>query len=175
MKKAELRRWADELGVPGKIQRVLAQPYDLGIVLLGDSYLEASALDDAVQLGGPTILFCGARMAARLPDLPNLRPVILSNEEAKRFSCGLVGLKGEVAARMLDRISSDASFVEQLRDPETNVLGSLEGKAVEEKPKTARPKARPNPSVDWVIDIPDSWWQKPHRKKFSYFIPEWWT
>ena len=173
MKKAEVRNWADELDVPGEIRRVLAQPYDLGIVLLGDSYLEASALDDTVQLGGPTILFCGARMAARLPELPNLRTVVLSNEEAKRFSCGLVGLKGEVSARLLERVSSDDGFVEQLIDPATDVLGSVEGKIVKEKPKTTRPKARPNPSMDQVIDIPNSWWRKRHRKKFSYFIPEW--
>jgi hypothetical protein len=173
MKKAELRSWADELNVPGDIRRVLAQPYDLGIVLLGDSYLEASALDASVQLGGPTILFCGSRMAARLPDLPNLRIVVLSNEEAKRFSCGLVGLKGEVAARMLEGIRADTALVEQLHDRATDVLSTLEEKGVEEKPKKTRPKARPNPSVDRIIDIPDSWWQKPHRKKFSYFIPEW--
>src|SRR5215212_11806928 len=114
MKKAELRQSATELDVPGEIRRVLAQPYDLGIVLLGDSYLEACALDESVRLGGPTILFCGSRIAARLPGLPNMRPVVLSNEEAKRFSYGLVGLKGEVAARLLERISSDANFVERL-------------------------------------------------------------
>ncbi len=49
MKKAELREWADELSVPGEIRRVLAQPYDLVIVLFGDSYLEASALPRLVK------------------------------------------------------------------------------------------------------------------------------
>jgi len=33
--------------------------------------------------------------------------------------------------------------------------------------------AAPNPKVDWVIHLPDSWHDKPHRKKLRYFIPEW--
>lgn len=173
MKKAELRSWADEINVPGEIRRLLAQPYDLGIVLLGDSYLEAAALDESVQLGGPTVLFCGSRMASRLPTLPNLRIAILSNEEAKRFSCGLVGLKGEVGARLLDLVGSEPDVTKKLEDPTVDLLAGLDEKVVAAKPKVPRPKARPNPSVDRVIDIPDSWWRKAHRKKFSYFIPEW--
>jgi hypothetical protein len=31
----------------------------------------------------------------------------------------------------------------------------------------------PNPDVDYVIDIPDSWYKQPHRKKMRFFIPEW--
>ena len=32
---------------------------------------------------------------------------------------------------------------------------------------------RENPDVDYVISIPKDWWEKPHRKKLRYFIPEW--
>ena len=59
MKSAELRNWANSIGVPKSIRKVLAGPYDLGLVLLGDSYLRACALDESVELGGPTIFFAG--------------------------------------------------------------------------------------------------------------------
>jgi hypothetical protein len=36
-----------------------------------------------------------------------------------------------------------------------------------------KPTMQPNPKVDQVIQIPKSWWDKPHRKKLRYFIPEW--
>lgn len=101
MKANELRSWADMLRVPQDIREVLAQPYDLGFILLGDAYLKACNLDEAAHLGGPTILFCGGTIAAKLPDLKALQKVVLTNNEAKRFSCGLVGLKGELGRRAL--------------------------------------------------------------------------
>ncbi len=189
MRKKELRAWADQLNVPADIRRVLAQPYDLGLLLLGDSYLEACALDRAVALGGPTIALCGANTAKRMPHLENLRTVVVTNQEAKRFSCGLVGLKGELARRLLERLAAEPGIAARLPDPETDVLALLDASAVtaaqavspspmetredRSQPKPARVSARANPSVDRVIDIPQSWWQKPHRSKLRYFIPEW--
>lgn len=171
MKKRELRAWADQLGVPGAIREVLVQPYDLAFLLLGEPYLEACALDDGVSLGGPTIAFTSTKMASRLPQLPNLRTVVLRNRDATRFSCGLVSLKGELTARLLQRVASNQVTLEQLQDEEVDVLSFVdEPKAHSLSP---RPVARPNPAVDRVIDIPESWWQKPHRKKLMYFIPEW--
>jgi hypothetical protein len=41
------------------------------------------------------------------------------------------------------------------------------------KQPTQRSVARTHPDVDRVIEIPASWWQKPHRRQLRYFIPEW--
>ena len=177
MARHELREWADRLGVPAAIRRVLAGPYDLGLVLLGDAYLRACALDDAVRLGGPTIFFCGARAAAQLPRLDLARPVVLSTAEARRFSCGLVGLKGEIAGRLLALLAGDPAALARILDPATDVLGLLERDDARagEAGGQARPRAqvRPNPAVDQVVELPRSWWRKPHRERFRYFIPDW--
>src|SRR5829696_5434417 len=55
MKKGTLHGWANQLGVPGAVRDLLVHEYDLGLILLGDSYLEACALDEKVKLGGPAL------------------------------------------------------------------------------------------------------------------------
>lgn len=127
MKSAELRRWADALNVPRDVRRVIGTPYDLGLVLLGDEYLKACALAPDARLGGLTLLFCGGNTAKRLPHLADLRTVVLSTPEATRFSCGLVGLKGEVASRLLHHLKETPSLIERLRYPGIDVLAFLDG------------------------------------------------
>jgi hypothetical protein len=187
MKSKELRDWADSLQVPEDFRKTVAKPYDFGLILLGDNYLTACALDSSVKFGGPTLLFCGTGMAKKLPTLANVRVVPVSNPEAKRFSCGLVGLKGELAARALAGVKADASVVTKILDPKFDVLGWLDGIAkssstIKPTRKKATSKASPDgkvtlppvsPKIDWVIQIPQSWRDKPHRKKLRYFIPEW--
>jgi Queuine tRNA-ribosyltransferase len=173
MKMRELADWAKALHVPEEFRTLIAKPYDFGLILLGDNYLKACALDAAVKFGGPTMLFCGTGMAKKLPPLANVRVITLSNPEAKRFSCGLVGLKGELAKRLLEKLASEATLISKIMDPATDVLASLNDDVSASVPKHTRALARANPAVDQVIHIPDSWWQKPHRSKLRYFIPEW--
>jgi hypothetical protein len=196
MKTKELREWADALKVPEDFRKTVTGKYDLGLVLLGDNYLQACNLDAAVKFGGPTLLLCGTGMAKKLPTLKHVRVVPISNPEAKRFSCGLVGLKGELAARLLKGIGDDPAVLNRLMDPKFDLLAWLEkqpgaGKSAAEtevKPakkatkkqvtkakesKVGRATMVSNPAVDKVIQIPKSWWDKPHRNKLRYFIPEW--
>lgn len=171
MKKPALRDWATRLNIPTDIRRLLAQPYDLGMLLLGDSYLEACALDETVKPGGTTLVFCGPRMAKRLPALDNTRTIPLTNQESKRFSCGLVGLKGEISGRLLQKMTNSPLLIEQLRQSDADILALAE--SVPSLSKPSRQPSRANPHVDQVIDLPASWQQKPHRQTFRYFIPEW--
>jgi len=197
MKTKELRHWADKLQVPQGFRETVGQTYDFGLVLLGDNYLDACALDAKVKFGGPTLLFCGTGTAKKLPSMNHVRVVAISNPEAKRFSCGLVALKGELAARVLKGVARDPSVVKQLMDSSFDVLAWLEklgssrkgpetggkkkapkatdAKVNPENPEagTIRGKAVANPNVDFVIQIPQSWWEKPHKGKLRYFIPEW--
>ena len=170
MGKPALRAWADQLEVPAAVRGVLAEPYDFGLVLLGNEYLEACRLGDDIRLGGPTLLICGANMAKTLPRLPRLRLLALSNAEAKRFSCALIGLKGELAARILRRLADGPALAKRLFDPARSPLDLL---ADDAPAKVVRGKARPNPKVDQVITLPESWHNKPHRARLRYFIPEW--
>ena len=171
MKKGELRDWADELGVAAAFRRVLSKPYDLALVLLGDSYLDACALDGAMKLGGPTLLFCGTRQAKKLPRIANLRAIPMSNPEAGRFSCGLIGLKGELATRLLGLVTQEPDVIQKLRDPATDVLARLDTESP--FPTAKRSSAIANPVVDYVVDIPKSWLKKSRKSKLRYFIPEW--
>lgn len=173
MKTQELKSWAAHLKSPDGFRSAVSAPYDFALILLGDNYLKACALDAGVKLGGTTLLFAGQGPAKKLPRIPNLRVVTLSNPEAKRFSCGLVGLKGELAARLLKMIAADPGLVQRLKDPATDVLALLDSDTGVAPKPSGRSAARANSKVDAVITIPQSWWNKPHRSKLRYFIPEW--
>lgn len=173
MKKDELRSWGRQLTVPQQMREVLAQPYDLALVLLGEDYLAACELDEAVQLGGPAVFLCSAGSAKKLPNLSSLTKVIVTNSETARFSCGLVGIKGEVVARVLERLSADPSRVVDVLRGADDFLAFAERASDSATPKSTRGKARANAAVDRVIDLPESWLNKPHRKRLTYFIPEW--
>jgi hypothetical protein len=195
MKTKELRQWADKLKVPQGFRETVDQKCDFGLVLLGDNYLDACALDAQTKFGGPTLLFCGTGTAKSLPPMKHVRVVAISNPEAKRFSCGLVALKGELAARVLKGVAKDPAVVKHLMDYSFDVLSWLEeqgahaeaqgaqrkekrkkpsaGSAAQREKTAPRARGTVNPKVDHVIQIPQSWWDKPHRKKLRYFIPEW--
>lgn len=121
-----VRAQARELGVPDRIRALLKPRYELGLLLLGDDYLEACALDDKVRLGGPTIAFCAPNVAKRLPALDSLRTVLLHNREAQRFSCGLIALKGELGGRVLTRLADSPTSLQDLASPDADLLAWLD-------------------------------------------------
>ncbi len=172
MKSKALQEWADKLKVPEQFRDLVREKYDLGLILLGDSYLSACRVDDAMNFGGPTLVFCGSTVAARLPLLPNLRSVILSVPEATAFSCGLVALKGEVASRLLSQIAEGKIDCHAAFDPKSDILASLKTPTSNGK-ASSRSHPVANPLLDRVIEIPESWWKLAHREKLRYFIPEW--
>lgn len=167
----ELRHWSEQLGIRAAVRNLLTEQYDLALLLLGDGYLKACALEEDLRLGGPTLIFCGANAAKRLPHLASGRAVVLGNPHTKQFRCGLVGLKGEVAARLLERLAHQPELIERLRDPAVDVVSVASDTSTPEE--KAGKQCRPNPRVDYVIQIPGAWWDRPHRQKLQYFIPEW--
>jgi Family of unknown function (DUF6884) len=101
MGQAQLRRHASRLRVPQAVSGLLAQRRRLAVLLLGEDYLRAAQLGSEKDLGAPTLVFTSPGAATRLPTLASLHPIALDNRDARRFSCGLVALKGELAARLL--------------------------------------------------------------------------
>jgi queuine/archaeosine tRNA-ribosyltransferase len=171
MNKRELKGWSNQLQIPSSFRRLVAEAYDLILILLGDKYLEACQIDTSVSFGGPTLLFCGNGAAKKLPQLENLKVVPLSNGEAKGFSCPLISIKGELGTRILRKIvTSGGSFINQLFDS-PSPLSLLEEAAPAIKKAKKVPIA--NPEVDKVIDLPPSWKRSEHKSKLRYFIPEW--
>jgi hypothetical protein len=124
MGRAQLRRRATRLRVPKAVANLLAQPRRLAVLLLGEDYLHAAHLHATTALGAPTIVFTSPGGARRLPPSPQLHPVPLDNSDARRFSCGLVALKGELGARLLSRLAT----APQARAPleRTNLLRWLD-------------------------------------------------
>jgi hypothetical protein len=121
-----IRRQGEERNVPRDIRKTLSEPFDLGLLLLGDSYLRACDLDANVALGGPLISFCSPAAARRLPKIAELRPVVLTNAEARRFSCSLVALKGELGGRLLSRLATEPAEIDNLTCTDADVLRWLQ-------------------------------------------------
>jgi hypothetical protein len=126
MKPKELRSWADWLHIPARFREIVAKPCDLALVLLGARYLASCVLDSSVYFGGPAILFYGEKAMARLPKVLHLRVFPLSETDARTFSCGLVGLKGEIAGRLLRRVAAEPTLVDNLKEPSADLRGLIE-------------------------------------------------
>ncbi|MDA7618300.1 hypothetical protein N8703_03275 [Verrucomicrobia bacterium] len=136
MKKGELRHWAEQLDVAKDFAALMATKRDLSIILLGDSYLEACQINEKTEFASPTLLFCGKGAAKKLPHHKNLKVVTLSNPEAKRFSCGLVALKGEMAHRICSGLVTHKLAPLKLTRREVDVLSALENSEI----ASAKPK-----------------------------------
>lgn len=162
MKRADLRKLAQRLDLPQQVHTRISQPFDLIVILLGDDYLDACQITADTAFGGPALILCGREAATKLPSSDTVRIVTLANADAKRFSCGLVGLKGELASILLQDLADDPSLLKHLFDPETDVLSSLSPRA-----------PVPDPRVDWVVHLSGEWLERSRARPIKYFIPDW--
>lgn len=134
---AIIREQGREKKVPSDMRKLLRRPFDLGLLLLGDPYLRACDLDVDVELGGQLLCFCSPAVARRMPAIPRLRTVPLANAEARRFSCGLIALKGELGGRLLSRLAVEPEMIDSLASPRTDILRWLESAPGEVQPIAA--------------------------------------
>jgi hypothetical protein len=102
---------ATSLGIPKAVARTLQDPFAFALVLLGDDYMHAAAIDGDSQIAGPMIAFAGAGLRRRLAAHPNVSVVPATKVEARRFHCGLVGLKGELGGRLLEVLAENQSLL----------------------------------------------------------------
>ena len=123
---AAIRLQGREQNVPQDIRKLLRKSFDLGVLLLGDPYLRACDLDADVELGGPLLCFCSPAVARRMPKIDGLRTVSLANAEARRFSCGLIALKGELGGLLLSQLAADPDALGSLTSSRTDILSQLE-------------------------------------------------
>jgi hypothetical protein len=125
LRKGEIERRALALGIPAELEALLARPSALNLLLLGDDYLTASGLSPSSTFNGPTLFFCASVGAERLAGA-DLVVVPAGKAEARRFSCGLVGLKGELAARLLELLAGNPALINDLVDAQSDILALLE-------------------------------------------------
>lgn len=104
MPSRKIKQWATARRIPSDFRRCMSEPYDLTLVLLGESYLKSCEIDSSLRLQSPTTLWCGYSVFQSLPRIANLTLVPIGKHEARIHHCGLVGLKGELAAQMLERL-----------------------------------------------------------------------
>ena len=126
MPKGQIRTWADELNIPDETRTVLAAPSDLILILLGKSYVEAVQFDAEMEFGGPTLFFCAQSVADNLPDWPGVKKVALSLTEAKRFSQGLVWIKGWMAEQILLRVARNPAIINRFIDPTIDICDVID-------------------------------------------------
>ena len=105
MKKSEITAWADHIHIPKDIRNLLCNHYELVILALGDKYLEACKFDKNFIFQNRTIVFCSNSNINRLPNANNIIKIPLGNNEASKYKCGLIGLKGELTSRLLMKIN----------------------------------------------------------------------
>jgi hypothetical protein len=100
-----------DLRIRADVADLLGSQYDLGLLLLGADYLRAAGVLEVDRLSAPTFVFCGA-----------------GRKQATQYGCGLVGLKGEMAGRLLFAIASVPSLLHRvIEDPNFDMEGCLAG------------------------------------------------
>lgn len=124
--KADVQDLAQRLNIPRDARQFLAPSVDLILVLLGEKYLQAIDPDEDLSFGGSTLLFCSGQAAESLPDWKHVKKVPVTRETAKRFSEGLVWLKGYLAKRLLVKASDDPGVIERVMEPGVDVLNILD-------------------------------------------------
>jgi len=178
MRVNELREWADFLQLPQTVGNVLGQ-YDLTFFLLGKEYLKAIHLPETLP-GSQAYLFLTA--SAEMKQIPQAEKMFafpMGNPEAKIYGAAVTSLKGRVMEWLAEGLTQEGEkwLIELAQDPEIFPELLQEPKSTSPKKKNPNKKPRPkpivNPNVDQVITLSDSWKNKPHRQKLSYFIPEW--
>jgi hypothetical protein len=112
--KFQRQQLARASGLGRDVVTLLRESHDLALVLLGEDYLDACGLEGDLDLGGPTLVFCAPSVALRLSPLERLHVVGVGTDETRRFSCGLVGLKGEVGGRLLGYLAADPARLADL-------------------------------------------------------------
>lgn len=114
-----------ELNIPADLRAVLARGASVQLLLLGGDYLAACSFDGSVTIGAPTLALCGRSQLRLLHQVPNLTALPLGEADTRRFACGLVGMKGEVARRLLDVLAESPQRLDTLLASPTQLLDDL--------------------------------------------------
>jgi len=115
----------------------------------------------------------------QIPQAEKMFAFPLGNPEAKTYGAAVTSLKGRVMEWLAEGLTQEGEkwLTELAQDPEIFPELLQEPKSTSPKKKNPNKKPRPkpivNPNVDQVITLNDSWKNKPHRQRLSYFIPEW--
>lgn len=105
MSRREARSWAREQGIPSDVRKTLRKNADVHIVLLGTAYLDAARLiggdREDWKVSGRALFLCSRSAAKGIGGRSGCLAVGLTNDHAREWGEGLVGLKGLIARQLL--------------------------------------------------------------------------
>jgi hypothetical protein len=100
MSQGDLASWSRTLRLPDAVKALCREPWWTGmLVLLGKPYLQACEFHRVPAPGFPAMFVCSGESQKFVPRWA--KAVTLVVEDCARFSCGHIGLKGEVGSRLL--------------------------------------------------------------------------
>lgn len=168
MKAKQIVDWSSRRNIPEDTRKLFQKKdYDLLLVLLGDDYLRALQLTDDVVFGSPTLFLCASKSERFIRGSGNLHIQKLLLSDATLFRCGLVGLKGELARRLLVALIQLEEIPGRIFD---GILDFLDDPELESDHKIAAPML-PVPAVDFTLSKDNLPRSQPRALK--YFIPDW--
>lgn len=165
----KVKEWAEFLNIPNSARRWFLESADIKLVLLGESYLRALSMDENMHFASPTLFFSSTASSKLIPNHPLISVIPLSNLEAKRFHCGLVGLKGELGGRALVALKTNSEVLPQLLKGGSASLDVLDFK----KQVVSKAKSIPKPHVEKQIEPSLVWQNANHRKNHMFYVPDW--
>ncbi len=170
---SELLEWANALNIPADFRSVLNREYDLAVVILGEKYWQACDFSQEVNTQDTVLAFCNKPVEKKIKDWDNFISISMANKDGKRFKCNLIGLKGELTARLLRGLSEGKITLDQIRKTPEKLADALEKKELAVPVDLKATLALPLPHIDKVITLSEKWKSYPHRQKLRYFIPDW--
>lgn len=192
MKGHEVDSWAQHLNVHEALEQAV-QGYDLIFLLLGDNYLRATKLPVETKPNQTIIALTSQGSAKLVKGLSaNTFVLPLTNQDAQRYSYGLVGLKGFLFKRFAETASKDLDwlpkvyqtpelFTETLVQAISQLELSLPEVVVQPKPaKASKAKSAKTLEVEdeeaeesEFLPIPEVPAAANLHLGMQYFIPEW--
>ncbi len=101
MRNKEIVNWSTFLRIPQSAKEIFCQSFDLLIIALGEKYLRSLQLDVDTVFASPTLFISKQSGSKFIQGKGQMNTIPLSLLDTTRFSCGMVGLKGEIAKRIL--------------------------------------------------------------------------
>ena len=110
----QAREQGDRLGIAKDLRRLVTQPCELTVLLVGNDYFDAARLEDQVDWASPTLALVSPSRAARLPVHRHLRPLVVGQTLAREWSLPLTLLKGEIVRRVFFDLARGSRTIEAI-------------------------------------------------------------
>jgi len=194
MKGYEVDEWANFIGVHEAFEQAISN-YDLVFMLLGDNYLRSLRLPVLTRPEQTLICLASKKSSSYIKGLSAKTFILsLSNEEAKRYSYGLVGLKGFLFKLFAQSVVNKPELLQKVYENPEAFTQAIEGQAtqlelpldlqkveVKKVQKKSSKKTKSDEDIEELeesegsdfLPIPDLPPAPNIHLGMKYFIPEW--